>query len=953
MSFLELADKKNLNAELERLADDPNKPQEPGTFDGFFGAIGSGPMKAYAEIANTVGMAGANVPMAADYFLGGTKYQDWYFENVIDNTTQDAIQYWANDPMTVGAAGQIAGEVTGMFAQIGAGGGNPIVMAVTKGQNTAQNLVKEGVDPTTANIVGAGQSALLYAGGRAPAAVGNTLTQKVVSGAAMNTAFGLGFDEGSKAILESKGYERQAQQFQSTSEARAIDAIMGMSFGGFAHMARVRDAQSTLKTADSFNNQSSPVIAESAEAIADNAHNMGLSLESLAQGKPINLDKLKPVPGAARPFGGQTPVQPALFSHKTNALFREQVNPNILKAGSASDIHLAAKNTKIKGEEALLIASIETGGKFNSDAKNPNSSAHGLFQVTDKTWGYLGGKDRNNKSEQIRIGLKSIEQTKDGLTKSLGREPKIHELYMGHMLGANGAKQILTANPDTPLIDVVKKFGGRNSNAIVNNNGMKGMTVGQAINKWKGTTDSHLSKIRNAKGADNIGRSVEAGHIPFGYMHVNIGKYGNMKYNLGSKGKNNFIDCSGLIYQVMQDNGHQVPYMTTHQLYNNPGKHYDTVDTHAVRPGDVLVWRYKGKSGQEVGHTGVVESFDPATGKVKYYGSQRSNGAGKKTGPAYAEFNINGSDKVKFLRPKGADVNTQPKMMLAGTDAPEIRTTSSKADIQPVDAWADVDPATYAHANRFGYSNDFLSVAVQETTGIDLDGKPFTIDYNYIGEQIRTTESAITQKDVVMIPDIVYQPDAAYHVKLDDGSDGLQFLKTVGNERYLVTAKVDDVQMQVKSVQRENLDAPRQAANTANLTKQADATTPRANGEIQSGAESGNQQINRVNPANKQGNSTAIAESKATPETLHAKNASENSGSQQGANSAPDSSVMLRDLLNEHPELRDVEIEVGADRDGNPIKKKISELIDEIESEKNQQIKDAELFEKAAMCAFS
>ena len=211
-----------------------------------------------------------------------------------------------------------------------------------------------------------------------------------------------------------------------------------------------------------------------------------------------------------------------------------------------------------------------------------------------------------------------------------------------------------------------------------------------------------------------------------------------------------------------------------------------------------------------------------------------------------------------------------------------------------------------------------------------------------------------------MIPDIVYQPDAAYHVRLDDGSEGLQFFKTVDNERYLVTAKVDDVQMQVKSVQRESLDAPRQSVSSQsvssqNAVKQVDHKTPITDGSGQSNTvhESGIQQTNRASIANKQGDSATIPEGNATPETVNAKNISENSGSQQGANSAPDSSVMLHDLLNEHPELRDIEIEAGTDRDGNPIKKKLSEVIEEIESEKNQQIKDAELFEKAAMCAFS
>lgn len=41
------------------------------------------------------------------------------------------------------------------------------------------------------------------------------------------------------------------------------------------------------------------------------------------------------------------------------------------------------------------------------------------------------------------------------------------------------------ADPNRPLIDVVRSYDSKNANAIVKNNGMSGMTVGQAIDKWR------------------------------------------------------------------------------------------------------------------------------------------------------------------------------------------------------------------------------------------------------------------------------------------------------------------------------------------------------------------------------------------------------------------------------------------------------------------------------------
>jgi len=131
---------------------------------------------------------------------------------------------------------------------------------------------------------------------------------------------------------------------------------------------------------------------------------------------------------------------------------------------------------------ALTIAQMES--KFSHSAKNPDSTAHGLFQVLDKTWIDLGGKDRSNVDEQIRIGLKHIKQANNYIAQNIGRAPVAHEQYLGHLLGPSGAVHVLKADPNAKLIDIVRKYDKDNAEAIVNNNGMSGMTVGQAIDKW-------------------------------------------------------------------------------------------------------------------------------------------------------------------------------------------------------------------------------------------------------------------------------------------------------------------------------------------------------------------------------------------------------------------------------------------------------------------------------------
>lgn len=152
---------------------------------------------------------------------------------------------------------------------------------------------------------------------------------------------------------------------------------------------------------------------------------------------------------------------------------------------NAKQIALRAKQDGIDPSVALTISHIETGGKFNHTANNPTSSAYGLFQVLDDSWKNLGGKDRNNVDEQIRIGLKHIKQANNYIRKNLGRDPVAHEQYLGHLLGPGGAVKVLKADPSRPLIDVVRSYDSKNADAIVKNNGMSGMTVGEAINKWR------------------------------------------------------------------------------------------------------------------------------------------------------------------------------------------------------------------------------------------------------------------------------------------------------------------------------------------------------------------------------------------------------------------------------------------------------------------------------------
>lgn len=82
------------------------------------------------------------------------------------------------------------------------------------------------------------------------------------------------------------------------------------------------------------------------------------------------------------------------------------------------------------------------------------------------------------------------------------------------------------------------------------------------------------------------------------------------------------IDCSTLVWKMLNGAGYNIPYHTT-AILNGNVTHYDVVQWADVKAGDIAVWP---------SHTGFVESVDIPNGSGRFFGSQNS------TGPASASF---------------------------------------------------------------------------------------------------------------------------------------------------------------------------------------------------------------------------------------------------------------------------------------------------------------------------
>lgn len=140
-----------------------------------------------------------------------------------------------------------------------------------------------------------------------------------------------------------------------------------------------------------------------------------------------------------------------------------------------AQIRNAAAKYGVSADTLRMIASLESKG--DGKAKNPTSSAGGLFQFTDATAAQYGLTDRFDTGASSEAAAHLLSDNAAALRKALGREPTPAELYLAHQQGAGGSIALLT-NPNAIASDVV------GMDAVTLNGGKAGMTAGDFASLW-------------------------------------------------------------------------------------------------------------------------------------------------------------------------------------------------------------------------------------------------------------------------------------------------------------------------------------------------------------------------------------------------------------------------------------------------------------------------------------
>lgn len=144
-------------------------------------------------------------------------------------------------------------------------------------------------------------------------------------------------------------------------------------------------------------------------------------------------------------------------------------------------------------DPTALVRTAQIESSLNPNAKNPSSSAGGLFQFINSTAKQYGLTNKFDPVASADAGARLMRDNADKLRRVLGRDPQPWELYLAHQQGSGGAAKLL-ANPTASAASLV------GADSVRLNGGSPGMTAAQFAGIWRKKFGDLPSASRNATG---------------------------------------------------------------------------------------------------------------------------------------------------------------------------------------------------------------------------------------------------------------------------------------------------------------------------------------------------------------------------------------------------------------------------------------------------------------------
>lgn len=191
-----------------------------------------------------------------------------------------------------------------------------------------------------------------------------------------------------------------------------------------------------------------------------------------------------------------------------------QTTTTPLVANGPVSVNLGIDFGQIESEAGLptgfleRTAQIESSG--NPSAKNPTSSAGGLFQQIDSNAKQYGVTNRFDPMQSTRGAVRFAKDNQRLLRSALNREPTAAELYLAHQQGGGGASALLgnaSENVVSVLTRVYKGNAKRARDAVRLNGGKESMTAGEFANIW-------INKFNKGVRSPNLPTEVTTTELP-------------------------------------------------------------------------------------------------------------------------------------------------------------------------------------------------------------------------------------------------------------------------------------------------------------------------------------------------------------------------------------------------------------------------------------------------------